>query len=558
MKSLLLLVVLLSLQCHAIDVTVGPVIGKTTENSTRILLEINGNSTATVVLRSLDTNELGGQVAIKMEENLPYIFVFEDLKPSTTYQVVVLEYPTVSSSVRTMPVNAELTDRLKFVVISCNRIWYTQNEVNTKDDVWLELSSRVMAGEFTYALHLGDQIYSDDWGEKDDAANDFAKLRNLLSNRDRTTWEALIPTIKNQYASIYRRTWGHPAQRAVLANIPNIMFGDDHEMADDLGDLEAHNDIDSPDYFIFRIARDVFMMYQRQLWTNITDVHKPNIPIQAQENHMHWTLGEYGFMTVDSRYAKYFKGVQDDPLPFLTTSQWGDITTFLAPGGPTENVKAMIVATQIPIVLFESKATEAGEALFSYANDLRGMWEYRDNQAEQTRLLNDLKRWRDQNRNVRKVTLVGGDVHLAGYGLIAYDKDDVVFQQMVVGPVSGDKLGSVGDLLLSTFTSIFHNLEAPWTFEHFRWQSRRNVGILTSGPDHDYYMRVTHLLSYGQTGAEVLERRPSRDTDDDSLGGSEDEDATIRRAGAAKITPLSIVVWFGSFLVSCYLVKRVW
>ena len=166
------------------QVMVGPVIGKVTSTTARILIEIDKTGGLTIELKeSAKESALEKQPSLlqrklskkyssrtghsshgdkkKLQknviENRPSIFEFKDLKPETHYTVEVKNCTIMTKSgFRTFPeVPAE---SLSFGVISCNKIFITDIMIAPAWDLWAHLSKNIEAGKVDLLLHLGDQV----------------------------------------------------------------------------------------------------------------------------------------------------------------------------------------------------------------------------------------------------------------------------------------------------------------------------------------------------------------------------------------------------------------
>lgn len=84
-------------------VIVGPVIGKVTNNTARVLVEVDSDVEVTCKLER--ANHEGGCIFKSkiMKKGIPSVFIFENLEPSTTYNV---SFPSSSN-------HSERTGKLK-------------------------------------------------------------------------------------------------------------------------------------------------------------------------------------------------------------------------------------------------------------------------------------------------------------------------------------------------------------------------------------------------------------------------------------------------------------
>lgn len=165
-------------------VMVGPIIGKVTTTTARILVEIDAKGSLTLVIeenharfekqqsflqrqlspgrRELNQPVNPGRLHIKklqkdVEANRPSVFEFRDLKPGTRYNVEVKGCRgSTNGSFCTFPV--EPAETLTVGVISCNKIFITDLLIAPHSDLWTHLSKLVEAGKVDFLVHLGDQV----------------------------------------------------------------------------------------------------------------------------------------------------------------------------------------------------------------------------------------------------------------------------------------------------------------------------------------------------------------------------------------------------------------
>ena len=170
------------------QVIVGPIIGKVTATTARVLIEIDTSMSLTIEVKEQPTalekqpsflkrQLTGGRIGrmksfeakvpsderfdkSTIQKNVtarrPSVFVFNDLRPETAYAVEVKECISIPSSFRTFPeVPAE---KLTFGVISCNKIFITDLLGALGQGLWTHLSNRIEAGKVDLLLHLGDQV----------------------------------------------------------------------------------------------------------------------------------------------------------------------------------------------------------------------------------------------------------------------------------------------------------------------------------------------------------------------------------------------------------------
>jgi hypothetical protein len=291
-------------------VTVGPVIGKVTTTSSRILVEVNRTRVLTLVVNKIEfekplsflqrqitpgkqlppnlsttgaktqPSQQGRPHMKKLQKevkaNRPSVFEFRDLEPDTRYSVEIKGCRgLVTGSFRTFP--AVPAQNMTVGVISCNKIFITEQAIPMHSDLWAHLAKSVEAGNIDLLVHLGDQIYGDgdkrqdaEAGADEDKWSDrFRVGQSLLKKLPQDEWVQRRDAICEKYREVYRATWRHPPTATCLANCPNLMIYDDHEVRDNWGDLTSDWDKQSRDFFVAQCAWLVSMEYQRQLYEDV-------------------------------------------------------------------------------------------------------------------------------------------------------------------------------------------------------------------------------------------------------------------------------------------------
>eukprot|EP01006_Ploeotia_vitrea_P049425 TRINITY_DN67337_c3_g1_i11.p1 TRINITY_DN67337_c3_g1~~TRINITY_DN67337_c3_g1_i11.p1 ORF type:complete len:544 (-),score=25.75 TRINITY_DN67337_c3_g1_i11:1440-3071(-) len=465
------------------ELVVGPVIGLVTCNYARILIEVPSFDWVKIVLLTPLATQPAATITLPAPTGRPIVYAFTGLQPQTTYQVFVSGYGHPASTFRTFPLNPSLADKLQFGVIACNKVRITLEKISPEGDLWQHLMQLVTNRKLDMLLHVGDQIYGDDdyegWtqGKKEKEAIiahcKFLRAWDMLSLVPPSQWPQYKDRVMEMYRSSYRQTWRHWPTRVVLANIPNIMVYDDHEMRDDIGDKEEDYDVSSLTRFIAECARVVTFEYQRQLYEDI-DLNQTLFQRVPRENHILHPMGDYGLLFVDGRGAKVFNHTPDDPRPFLTTAQFNDLRENLLVNGSYDSCKVLIVLSQIPILFFGRSITEK---VAEKADDFEGMWQYKSHESEAVELLELIWQWKSR-APWRHVILAGGDVHLGGYTEV-YRGDKWAFTQLIVGPIANLEhphfvmLGS--QVLKKMLTAMPHG----WTWQHYNWTKKRNFGIIS-------------------------------------------------------------------------------
>ncbi|MDX1649301.1 MAG: alkaline phosphatase D family protein, partial [Myxococcota bacterium] len=295
-------------------ITLGPVIGRTSDTASRVLVEADADARATCIARS-GSHETSR--TLRLRAGRPRAFAFDDLRPGRRYR---LRFDGATcrqrGRIRTLGADAE---GMNVAAVSCN-FTIRKGDVDLWDDLWTRY---VEPAQVDLLLHCGDQVYGD-------AAFQEAIGRLGVegpSSRVRDVDPEVESAILESYRRLYRMTWRHPPTRRVLANVPSLAIWDDHEIRDDWGSRPEDRDPRSASRTVGRLARRVYREYQRQLWD---DVDPDADPDDGLEGHVH-RFGRFGFLFVDQRGGRSFG--RDEALPYLSSAQWRAIEEALRPGG---------------------------------------------------------------------------------------------------------------------------------------------------------------------------------------------------------------------------------
>lgn len=431
--------------------TLGPIIGKVTDTTARVLIEVDEN--ADVTCNATATNGSSATKTVSAKANRPSVFQLKKLLPNTEYTItfsgVTAGYP--KGRVRTFAAN---TDKLNVVAVSCNYLGR-----RGRNDLWADLRDRyVLPGDLHLILHVGDQIYGD---------SAFARALKIINDKEAPTVKGQNELISEAYRNLYRAWWSEPATRTVLANVSNLMIWDDHEIRDDWGSKDADWHKETVEFRIGSLARLVYREYQRQLW----DDFNPNTtPATGEEQHVH-VWGSIGVLFVDQRGGRSFG--REPARPYLSTTQWDKIVASLETG-ELSRVRALIVVTSVPLLYLGSKITNHGTGI---SDDLFDHWSHPRNAKEQIEMLRALRLWKETSIGQRELLVVGGDVHVGGYTEVKHEGQEI-FKQLITSPLTNHPPKFFEFWGLKVLTEAEEALTGSYSFEHSGLTNKRNYGFI--------------------------------------------------------------------------------
>jgi phosphodiesterase/alkaline phosphatase D-like protein len=432
-------------------ITLGPIIGKVTDTTARLLIEVDDNIEVTCEA----TPAHGGALTQTVDSitDRPIAFQFDNLAPATEYTLtfkgVSAGYP--KGRIRTFSSN---TDSLNVAAVSCNFLGR-----RGRNDLWADLRDRyVMPGDVDLILHLGDQIYGD---------SAFARALRIIHDKEFKTRKGQDDAIREAYRRLYRAWWSYQATRDVLANVSNLMIWDDHEIRDDWGSRDTDCDPNSVEFRIGMLARQVYREYQRQLWD---DINPTTLPNTGEEQHHH-VWGPIGVLFVDQRGGRSFG--REPARPYLSTQQWEKIVHELEKGHLSK-VRALIVVTSVPLCYLGAKTTSLGT---SYSDDLYDHWSHPQHAKEQIEMIRILRLWKEARPGQRELLVVGGDVHVGGHTHIEH-AGATIFKQLITSPISNTPPKWYEFFGLKVLTETEERLSSSYSYEHHDLTNQRNYGVI--------------------------------------------------------------------------------
>eukprot|EP00301_Raphidiophrys_heterophryoidea_P005515 c12305_g1_i1.p1 GENE.c12305_g1_i1~~c12305_g1_i1.p1 ORF type:complete len:529 (-),score=122.64 c12305_g1_i1:185-1771(-) len=474
---------------------VGPVVGYVTQNSARVLVEVDEACQVNMVLRSAGGAEATQTVnAVAMR---PAVLVFESLAPDTLYKINLsfgAETLNGCGTVRTFAERRAQGGRQSRIgVVSCNKIYVSKRPA--RKDVWEKLAGETRAGKLDVVLHLGDQVYSDNdyykvmnglesldqmLKEAKDAGEDnkFGRAMKLLEGKTRAEFDAYGPQIEECFREIYRETWSWPPTAAVLANVSNVMMVDDHEIRDDWGQNPEDYDKNSSVYFVAEAGYRVTLEYQNSLMSAV-------LPVAETKDHfvipdlVPSCASKVGVLAIDTRGKAFRQPTfpytdKSEPYPFLGTAQWNDVSSALAANGSLENVDVLVLACGIPIAWLGEHLTNK---VAKKINDFEGMFSATRNIKELERLLTELLAWKERKAG-RRMVMIGGDVHLGAITHL-YHNHKLFCEQLTSSAIANVQLTYSEALTMSFLLKLnTTGMPAGFSFSQREAEFRNNYGVV--------------------------------------------------------------------------------
>ena len=440
-----------------LKVNLGPVIGKVTHKTARILVEFNKSEQVTCFLQS-DKGEIK-TCKLTSIANVPVVFTFEGLKPKTHYKVgLSCALPVESSSFWTLRKNKDDPGNLKAAIVSCNDISRQFNKPQDKD-LWAHLGGLAREHALDYVFHIGDQVYMD-MALENKTKHLYGECREILLATPKEQWIYKRHELLNLLRDQYYRTWNHPSVAYVLANVPNLMICDDHEFRDDWGFNSDDHKPGTLDHFYGELVRQLYYEYQRQLRE---DINLKNLSSLKCEYHHH-ILNGVGVSFMEYRGCRSWFREENLKETHIGAAQREWMRDLY-------KEKGTIFISPIPLFLLSKLVSRIA---YLKEDDIQEYWTYRSI-PQLVELLDLLRGWKEK-RAGRELLVVGGDFHLGGMTDVIY-QEKKVFTQFVCSAINSKEASWLEKGILDVVMKI-GKLNNDYSFYHHKWKKRNNYGVI--------------------------------------------------------------------------------
>eukprot|EP00929_Paragymnodinium_shiwhaense_P097462 TRINITY_DN5912_c0_g1_i1.p1 TRINITY_DN5912_c0_g1~~TRINITY_DN5912_c0_g1_i1.p1 ORF type:complete len:507 (+),score=67.87 TRINITY_DN5912_c0_g1_i1:92-1612(+) len=440
----------------------GPVIGKVTDKTANVLLEIDETTHVTCVATPEDGSE---QVSTSrtLDKHMPGVFQLQGLSPSTTYNISfvglaapqLVELQERGCKVRTVA-PAEDLHHLRIVALSCDY----PDQLGKAENPWDRLATRSVAGDCDVMLHLGDQVYT--WANG--CASAAWRVMDLLGK------DGVEPSLRlkmersaaHKLQESYRSTWGLPSTAKTFSHASHLMIWSDNDVTNDF--TVARNpdgsQMYSPEYLT--VATSVYRSYQRQLWDPSTgqDLVQlgPDVR-EVQEWHFH-QYGPFGIFMIDMRGNRITpQGVLKDG-PILSGQQRKALQdAFAAPG-----LACMLLCAEIPFVGDSPETIRKNAEKLAFLKD---HWPY--HLDDLLWLLELAFSWKAAVPG-REVVMLSGDIHVSADSMIKDRHTGATIRSITTSPITNG--------VQPFFPALKGELNERYSYEHQPFPGQRTFCCL--------------------------------------------------------------------------------
>jgi len=380
--------------------------------------------------------------------------------------------PVESSSFWTIRENHDNPGNLKAAVVSCNDI--SRQQTKTKEqDLWGHLGTQARNHALDYVFHIGDQVYMD-MALNNKTNYLYGECRKILEETPRDQWNLKRAVLINILRGQYYRTWTNPSEAFVLANVPNLMIGDDHEFRDDWGWSPDDSTPGSLDHFYGELVRQLYYEYQRQLRE---DIPWDNLASLRCEYHHHILNGVgVSFMEYRGCRSWFREANLEDTHIGQAQTDW--LRALYGPGGLFEQVNTALFITPLPLFVFSKLVSQVA---FYKVDDVQEYWSYKAI-PQLVELLNLIRGWKER-RAGRELLVVAGDIHLGGTTDIMYGGQKI-FTQFVSSAINSHESSWIEKGIMDHLMKM-GKLNDDYTFLHNKWTKKNNYGVIEVYSDYN-------------------------------------------------------------------------
>jgi len=464
-----------------LKIIIGPIIGSVTTNAARILVEFcyytpggdefTGDNTevisltATLLSDNPSTKEQKSHTSTaSVMRNVASVFKFSNLEPETKYKFSIDgNLKQIESSFKTFA--EKLTEKnFKVAVCGCDDVIFNKNL--GENSLYYNLAERAKNGDLNLTIHNGDQVYIDHKEKKDkkegnpDHINIYEECHNLIKGKDKSEWEAYRCKILSKMKDLYRRTFSGKVAE-LMANCPNLMQYDDHEIHNNFGYNYIYSDENDTHCFITMCARRVYYEYQRQLREDVDYISFKNVTC---DYHAH-VINNIGFFFLDHRGARsWYKSEEIDYFGKAQVNYLKDCLESMF-----ANCSIIVILSQDPLVLWNEELSKTQEKTAEmYIRLYKEAFE---------RFMNIIADHKESKGKSQELIILGGDIHIGGFTEI-YRNGKPICRQIISSGIGQNTKESLIKFYNNLMAQEDTNIGAGFSFKHHDWTFNRNYATL--------------------------------------------------------------------------------
>ncbi|MEK6814260.1 MAG: alkaline phosphatase D family protein [Nitrospirota bacterium] len=410
------------------NLILGPIVGHVTKNSARIWAHTDQPAQGETAVRcevfldSQGTRPISGSpfpIETSPEAGLTGVCEIPLPEPDRRYYYrLIHDARKLHDDLHTfMTLPEQHPDRLAFAVASCHQPFKYKQPRGTV--MWRALRAELIREQARFLLLVGDQVYADEAGQawqqslalSEDDPSRFAKRLRL-------------------YRSLYPQYLGLPDVREAMADIPQYMIWDDHEITNGWGSEPEHAYLAHQS--IFQAARKAYVEFQHS--------HNPQNPSDPSALYYGFHVGKAAFLVLDLRGHR-----QSWNRQLLGDAQRDWIVRFVRDECSASQL--LFVVSSVPMFHLSPRWT------WFPTSDVADQWSHEINKADRKWLLDRLFDWLANGRT-RQVFILGGDVHVGTFAEAKLQGTGLKIVQATSSPISNRPAGCLDSLVRKVSSSF--------------------------------------------------------------------------------------------------------
>lgn len=299
-------------------------------------------------------------------------------------------------------------------------------KIAVKDAMWQVLHREHKIKPYHLMMMGGDQVYADSIWEAVPALKTWFDLP--IKKRVQAPFPAETrKLVEKFYFDLYCERWSQATVAAVMSQVPSLMMWDDHDIFDGWGSYPPEQQACPVFQGIWKEARDHFRLFQLQAKDD-SDLGE-GTPLLGKLGFTYaQRINDVAIVALDMRSER----TQEQVMSLETWNRiqewmYAELPAGKDAGGVVTRGRCqhLLVMSSIPVVYVNSNMLEAAFGWLPGQQDLeddfKDQWLSRTHQEERLRLIHRLLKFSKETGC--RVTIVSGDVHVAGIGYIQSERD---------------------------------------------------------------------------------------------------------------------------------------